>query len=486
MASSLRMRLAADFALLTLVLVVGGGVIIYHSFKDHCLEDLDLKLSQTLEHLRLNCVTGQDGPEVTLPVETRPKATPRDEAASLWSLVRLPDGTVLHRSTDLGPIPDLPMLNGTMAAPVFADLTLPNGLPVRVAGQIVEPPTRLGVARTEGQEREVHLTAAASRQPVLDYLAQVRRTIYAVAALSLLALTVLAAWLVDRALHPIRSLSREISRFPVGSPSRFSVPRSAVELEPVVGRLNNLMERVGRTLARERGFAMGAAHELRTPLAGLRARLELALSRPRSAEEYRAELHEALEIERGLESMVSHLLLLARLGQEGASTFVTKPLNLSRLLRQSWGEFFDRAEERRLRVSIRVPEHGPELHTSEDLVGLLIRNLFDNAVSYTPEEGRIEIIAQPVAAGWEISVSNTNPGLLEHDLSRLVEPFWRARHHEASQDGRHAGLGLALCQRILHELGGSLSHSLTDDGMVRAQVTLPLRPPSPTERGSGL
>jgi signal transduction histidine kinase len=254
----------------------------------------------------------------------------------------------------------------------------------------------------------------------------------------------------------------------------------------VVNRLNNLMERVGRTLARERGFAMGAAHELRTPLAGLRARLELALSRPRSEEEYRAELKEALEIERGLESMVTHLLLLARLGQDGGGPFVTKPLNVGRLLRQSWGEFFDRAETRRLRVSIRVPEGVGELNTSEDLLALVIRNLFDNAVSYTPEEGKIDIVAHPARDGWELMVSNTNPGVREHDLPHLAEPFWRARHEEAAPDGRHAGLGLALCQRIASELGGTLTHSLVEPDLIRAHLILPAQPPVRSERGSGV
>jgi two-component system, OmpR family, heavy metal sensor histidine kinase CusS len=472
---SLRARLAFDFALLALAMVIGGVAVLYHAYREHCIRDVDEKLELVLQSLRRTVVMGETGPRVTLPPETMISSAP-DDGELLWYLVRRMDGTELSRSSILVPMPDLPMLPGTDAIPIIQDLVLEDGHPLRVAGQVITPPLESGVTAAPAGAGNVHLAVAVSRRPLLDYLKQVRWILGIGGACSLVVLTALAAWMVHRALGPIGALSREISRFPVGSPSRFSTPQRAVELRPVVERLNNLMDRVGRTLARERGFAMGAAHELRTPLAGLRARLELALSRPRSAEEYRAELSEALHIEQGLESMVSHLLLLARLGQEGSGSFLLKPLAVSQFLRASWGEFFDRAEQRRLRVAIRVPESSPELITSEDLMSLLIRNLLDNAVSYTPEEGRITIEATPTAEAWEISVTNTNPGLLEADLPRLAEPFWRARREESSHDGRHAGLGLALCHRIAAELGATLAHTLTNDGRVRATLVHPLRP----------
>jgi signal transduction histidine kinase len=477
--------LAADFGLLALILVVGGGVLVHQSFKNHYRRDLDEQLGMTLEWLRLNVVNSENGPEVTLPAETRQNFVPPNGNLR-WFVVRTVDGQPLQRGSDLIPMPDLPMLQGSAAGPEFADLTLPDGHPVRVAGQFIVPPQRTGVTASVAGAPSVHLAAALSWRPMLAHLTEVRRTILVASGVALVLLIALAAWLVHRALRPLQALSGEIAQFPVDSSRRFSAPRRAAELAPVVGRLNDLMERVGRTLARERGFAMGAAHELRTPLAGLRARLELALSRPRTADEYRAELHEALEIERGLESMVTHLLLLARLGQDGAGAFAIKSIHVGRLLRECWGEFFDRAEQRRLRVGIRVPDAAPDLESSPDLIALVIRNLFDNAVSYTPEEGRIEIVAQAVVDGWALCVTNTNPGLRSHDLPHLSEPFWRARHDEGAPDGRHAGLGLALCQRIARELGGSLGHELTEDGLVRACLTLPYHPPPRSERGSGL
>ena len=404
-------------------------------------------------------------------------SAPEDENF-IWYLVRKMDGTELSRSSLVVPIPELPMLIGSEARPVIQDVVLPGGELIRVAGQVITPPLEAGAVASTFGTGNVHLAVAVSRRPLLKHLEKVRLLLGVGGGCALVVLTLLAAWLVHRALGPLQSLSRDISRFPVGGPSRFATPPHAAELEPVVERLNSLMERVGRTLARERGFAMGAAHELRTPLAGLRARLELALSRPRSAEEYRAELSEALHIEQGLESMVNHLLLLARLGQEGTGAFVLKPLAVGQFLRASWGEFFDRAEHRQLRVSIRVPDGGPELTTSEDLMALLIRNLLDNAVAYTPEGGRITIEAAPTAEAWEISVSNTNPGIVEADLPRMAEPFWRARRQESAQDGKHAGLGLALCHRIAAELGATLTHTLADGGlMVRAALVHPLHPP---------
>lgn len=480
----LRTRLAADFALLTLVLVVTGAVLLYQWYNTHIREDLDAKLGIALQSLALSCLVGSEGPEVMLPAETQSHAVPPD-GAPLWLLIRRRDGTVFYRSSEVIPMPELPMLEGGEGGPTFGDLTLPDGHSVRLAGHWISPPLKPGAILPGPEFRDVHLAAAISQRPLEAHLVDVRHMLVAASVVVLIVLTGLASWLVYRALRPLQALSREISRFPVGSASRFTAPRQAAELEPVVDRLNNLMERVSRTLARERSFAMGAAHELRTPLAGLRARIELALSRPRTAEEYRAELQEALDIERGLESMVSHLLLLARLDQDNHERFINKPIQVGRLLRQCWGEFFDRAEARRLRVGIRVPDRGPELSSSEDLLRLVVRNLFDNAVSYTPEGGAIDISAVHSGTGWEIAVSNTNPGLREHDLPQLAEPFWRARHEEAASDGRHAGLGLALCLRIAQELGGSLSHSLIGEDTVSARLVLPDHPPARSGQGSG-
>jgi len=476
---SLRTRLALDFAVLALMLVLGSVAAIYHSYRSYRDFELDQQLRRSLQFLRLTCVAGPEAAAVTLPAETRVPA-PADGMPQHWFEVRSAGGETLYRSADLQGLAPLPILNGTLAQPVFHDQDLSSGEPVRVVGQWIIPPLQIGASRSDRAAPEVHLTAAVSRKDIIEDLIKVRRVIYLAVGTILVLLAGLGAWLVHRALRPLQSLSEELSRIPVGGPSRFSVPLNASELEPVVGRLNDLMERVSRALARERGFATDAAHELRTPLAGLRARLELALSRPRSSAEYRAELGAALEIEHRLESMVSHLLLLARLGPDSHWSFIIKPINIGRLLGQCWGEFFDRAEERRLCVSLRVAEGGAELQSSEDLVRLLIRNLFDNTVSYTPVGGVIEITADPTPQGWEITVSNTNPGLHEADLVHLAEPFWRARHEEAVSDGRHVGLGLSLCQRITDELGGTLEHSLTDGGLVRAHLVLPGRVPDPS------
>jgi len=478
---SLRTRLAVDFALLALLLVLVTVGASYHAYKSYRDFDLNQQLSRKLDMLRLTCVLGADGVEVTLPPETR-VGSRRPGDAGQWFEVRSDRRQSMYRSADLEGLPSLPMLDGTLAEPAYRDVPWPDGTPVRVAGLWIMPPRRAGIGGEGGAGEEVHLSAAVSRVAMMANLATVRGVIYNVVAVTVMILTGLGAWIVHRALRPLQSLSREISLIPVDGPSRFSVPVNARELEPVVGRLNDLIERVSRALAREREFAADAAHELRTPLAGLRARLELALSRPRSDDEYRAELRSALEIERRLESLVTHLLLLARLGPDSRGAFATKRLNVGRLLGQCWGEFFDEAEERGLRVSLRVLEGGVELCTSEDLFRLLIRNLFDNTVSYTPEGGSIEICAGATSRGWEITVTNTNPGLAEADLMHLTKPFWRARHEEVLSDGRHVGLGLALSHRITQELGGQLSHSLTEQGLVRALLCLPL---SQAELGEG-
>jgi signal transduction histidine kinase len=228
---------------------------------------------------------------------------------------------------------------------------------------------------------------------------------------------------------------------------------------------------VNGTSFHHEAFAAHAAHELRTPLAAMRARIELALSRPRSAKSYRAALQEALAIERRLETLVENLLLLNRPHREEPG-FAMAAVALTPLLAQTWSDFFDRAEARHLRVSLCLPPDGLEVRTGKDLLAVVLRNLFDNAVSYAPPGGRIEISAAATVAGCEISVANTNPGLGLQETRRVFEPFWRAGGEIASAS-HHTGIGLTLCQRVVGKLGGTINVRLTPGNLFAVAVILP-------------
>ena len=322
---------------------------------------------------------------------------------------------------------------------------------------------------------DLSLSVATSRQPVIAALASLRDFLIRAGIVSTGLLLIISYLIVRRNLRPLYELAEQIGKIPVAdSPERFQLENAPEELDPVIDRLNDLMFRFDKVVENERAFTTNAAHELRNPLAGMRSQLEVALSRDRSPEEYESVLVKVLEIETRLQSSVENLLLLSRLQstEPGAAAreFQLADFDFGPLLRRSWKPHFDRAEEKELKLKWQVAPDIPSVRTSERLVELVVRNLFDNAVSYTIEGGTLRIEAQWIHGQLVFAVENTNPGLTQADLDQMLNRFWRAdpaRHGEHL----HAGIGLGLCSRIAEVLEGSITPSLTEDGFLRMEFT---------------
>ena len=246
----------------------------------------------------------------------------------------------------------------------------------------------------------------------------------------------------------------------------------------MVARLNALMDRVATAIDHERMFTSNAAHELRNPLAAIRSRVELALSRTRSVEEYEETLDGILESQNGMQRVVDHLLLLARL-ESGHQVyeFSLEPVSLPKLLRKSWRPVFDRATDRHLKVAWQVTEPATDLVLPVALIEIVLRNLFDNAVSYSPEGGSILITAAETRGMVDITVANTDPGLAVKDLESTFAPFWRGNPNASGHRG-NAGIGLALVRRIMESMEGRVTAAV-EGGMVVYSLHGPAPPPVP-------
>ena len=275
-------------------------------------------------------------------------------------------------------------------------------------------------------------------------------------------------YIIRRGVKPVNSLTRQIDILPLAEEGeRFSLPGAPSELQPVVARLNALMDRVGAAIEHERQFASNAAHELRNPLAAIRSTIEVALSRTRKPEEYEETLDSIWQSQQGMQRVVDHLLLLARLESGHRHTeFVTEPAALGRMLKKAWRGCIDIAEEKKLRVSWAVENSECEMQVVVSLLNIVFTNMLENAVNYTPAGGEVRIHAGVDHGRCRVTVENTNPGLAPEMLEQTFAPFWRADPNASGHRG-NAGIGLALCRRIADTLGGCIEASLTDSGMVR-------------------
>ena len=242
------------------------------------------------------------------------------------------------------------------------------------------------------------------------------------------------------------------------------------ELRPIIVATNELMARLDQALAQERRFTSDAAHELRTPLALVRLQIEgLALA----DEAGRHIAHQRLlkGIDR-LSRTVSQMLLLARL-EQAADRMPMTPVDLKALLEASVAELAPAAVAKDQDLSLAVPADACVLgHAQAEALAILMRNLLDNAIRYTPPGGRVDVTLDLEEAHARLAVEDSGPGVPEAMRERIWERFFRPPGMESPG----SGLGLSIVRQVLELHGGIAQSSPGNAGRGwRVEVQLPLR-----------
>lgn len=420
----------------------------------------------------------QAGPEFPLPMRgALPAESSEGHLFECW----LGDEIVLGRSPALGTA-SLPRFARAPGEPTFADVTLPDGRPARAVAVSYLPPEPpapdplwsvlgddAGAAAGPHAVRPVEVVVAEPSGELDSILGHLRWLLVASWAVTSILSAAGLTWIVNRGIAPLDALGEQIQGKDEGHlDTPFALPGAAEELEPVVDRLNGFMGRVRGAIEREHAFAAHAAHELRTPLSGLRSTLEVSLSRDRDAEEHRESERASLAIAIQLERLVGKLLDLARTADPGAAT-ARERVPLLPLVRECWTPFSDAAAERGVLLEIDVPE-GLAVHSDRQLLGRVVQNLLENLGNYADEESVARLAARSTPRGVELVVENRSATVTQEVVARAFESFYRS-DAARSGGGRHAGLGLALCRQIVELLGGTI---VADGGRGRFRVTVVL------------
>lgn len=265
---------------------------------------------------------------------------------------------------------------------------------------------------------------------------------------------------VRRGLRPVNQLVDDVDSLGPQAPGQRLNPTGLAELDPLVQRFNQTLERMDEGLARERQFASGLAHETRTRLAELRALTEVELRYP-TGRSITQLLGEIAIIGAELEGTVTALLLLTRL-QAGLDQPQPQPLHLTEWLERLLHRHQAQTSSRLVETHI---ELGPsdELHTDPALLELVVGNLISNALAYAPEGDTIQVRAD--ASGFHIDNATLN--LQWNDMPNLGQRFWRKQ----PQHTGHAGLGLALAIAAAQALAMPLEFTLAADQRLHADLT---------------
>jgi len=263
---------------------------------------------------------------------------------------------------------------------------------------------------------------------------------------------ILVALGVARGLRPLEALVDAIQRRSHRDLSALDAKTAPREVRPMVGAINGLLQRLAATLAAQRRFVADAAHQLRTPLAGLKTQTELALRErdPAALARSLVHIHSATE---GSAHLINQLLALARAepGADRAERF--ECVDLRQLARETTADWVAAALRKNIDLGFEAAAEAVAVTGDAVLLRELLSNLIDNAVRYTPADGRVTVRVARAASDAILEVEDNGPGVTESERSRVFERFYRVLG--TGQEG--CGLGLAIVREIVERHGGAVT-----------------------------
>jgi signal transduction histidine kinase len=257
-------------------------------------------------------------------------------------------------------------------------------------------------------------------------------------------------------LAPLRRLSDAVSRV---SPRDFKLPLAdnaslGSELAPVADRLRETLDELRRVFEREKQASADISHELRTPVASLLATLDVALRKPRTAEEYRQTLLDCRAVGGQMRQLVERIMALARLDAGSDHVRITE-IDVGELIGDVATMVNPLAAEQGLKLQTQCAE-SQICRTDPDKLREVLVNLLHNAIQYNRPSGTIDVSAE-VKNGWvHLQVSDSGVGIAPDVREHIFERFYRA-DPSRNGSGLHAGLGLSIVKGYVALLGGSIT-----------------------------
>jgi len=474
---SIRFRLMLGTGIIVAALLIIANFFIYRAFERTLTKEVDSQLLQSASLLAKSSELEAD----SLDYEWK-DAMSSPGSAEITGIFQFWDMTTgtATKSPDLGDN-DLPLFYGKLNVPVLRDITLKNGRKARAVGLLHHPFVDvIGIAEAAKAGRVLHpenypqvVVCARETESLTHRLAELRTHLTRAAIGTLVAIWVSIFAIFTWCLRPIRELSDNLlEHSEKENPPLVAIPSALPsELTGLAEAFNTALDHVEKARAREKEFALHAAHELRTPVAGILVTLEQALFRPRSSVDLTNRIEEALKITRDMRITLNSLMRLARLrgGLEASLKTPVEPLAIIRDLLESTAANID---GRHLSVHEHFPEDMPTVYADAGLFRAVISNLIDNAIRHSLPQSTIELHIHDSPDRFVFETINPCSALSMEDLPRLFEPFQRGSKG-TDHEGGHAGLGLSLAKEAAVLMGGPVEVNLLEGDRIRFTLILP-------------
>jgi len=396
-----------------------------------------------------------DMPEVALQIlQTR-------ESGSLYYLVTGPDRNYVTGEPDLPPPPEDATEEAQDRVRYYDDEL--HGREIRAVA--------LRVPVQPGSGRGAAHIMVAERVTVRDQFAReiILRMVLPQGMLILLA--GLAVWYgVGRGLAPLATLRQEIENRSHRDLSALSEEQAPQEVRPLIHAMNGLLARLGSAIEAQQRFIADAAHQLRTPIAGLKTQTELAL-RQTQLGDVQVTLRQLQTATEQSTRLINQLLSLARAEPGARREHATERLDLAQLARDTTTDWVPRALARKIDLGYDGGDNAAWVAGDSFLLGELLRNLLDNAIRYTQEGGQVTVRVAGGADAVVLSVEDNGPGIPNHERERVFERFYRVLGTGVAEG---CGLGLAIVREIAlsHHADVALATGAGGQGTV-LRVTFP-------------
>jgi two-component system sensor histidine kinase QseC len=260
----------------------------------------------------------------------------------------------------------------------------------------------------------------------------------------------LLVWIsISRSLVPLKTLSDAISTRDANRLEPIDVSRAPGEVRPLVDAINHLLDRLHRSLLRERAFTADAAHELKTPLAAIKVQAQIALTAGDVAQQRLAMERVVHGVDRSTH-LAQQLLMLARLDE--SEKRATQCVSLTHTARTAVLIHRDSALRKMIHLAL-IEEASPDILADPTLMSVLLANLLDNAIKYGGAGGTVELVVGCDERNASLTVRDDGPGVAAEDRWRLTDRFFRVVGNRAGG----SGLGLSIVARIAQYFDAQLS-----------------------------
>ena len=433
---SIASQLVFRFTLAAALLLCCGLVVLYLIVVRHAFEEDNVFLADKISALRADL--RKTGGAEALPEEL--KLAHSDKSATYWIRVLDSTGRVLAETPGMNEV-----LPSHIFPPMRSDGAIGTPKDFRTRGRLFSLVATSEAASGRSYLIQVGQDRSADEQFTLEFGA----LLGVVLLVSIFLAAMIAATVTKRGLRPLAEMTRSFKRVgPTHLDERVPPTGWPRELQPLAAAFDDMLDRLENSFTRLSQFSADIAHEIRTPVANIRGEAEVALTRPRTPDEYREVIESNVGECEKLSGIIDNLLFLAR--AEAADGHIQRELFDGRAEIEKIASFYETiAEEQQIAILCQ----GAGIVCADPLLFVrAVSNLVENALRFTPGGGRIQISIESHPDAANVSVSDTGCGISSKHIPRVFDRFYRV---DSSRSSQGAGLGLALVKSIGELHGGS-------------------------------